>query len=274
MLRHISNAFRRIWEKRGARSSVETISPPGEVAGEIDFRELETRIGYHPVNRAVFLEALLHRSYLPFVQPGHRSNERLEFLGDSILNFLVADHLHHSYRGMGEGELTKLRARLVNRRVLAQRARAIRLSEFLLLSPSALQSLDSGSESILSDGFEALIGAIYLDGGLDMAREFVHRTLLSHESVLQSALMDDNFKSALLEHTQSHGLGVPRYVTVREEGPDHDRRFTVDVYVGEQKMGTGSGHSKKDAEQAAAAVALSHKDPLEPNENNETTLQI
>lgn len=269
MFHHIKDLLQNLRGKRGTRSTIDTISPLRETAGEIDFRELETRIGYHPVNRAVFLEALLHRSYLPFVTPGHRSNERLEFLGDSILNFLVADHLYRTYRGMGEGELTKLRARLVNRRVLAQRARSINLSEFLLLSPSALQSLDGGSESILSDGFEALIGAIYLDGGLDKAREFVNRTLLSHESVLQSALMDDNFKSALLEHTQSHGLGVPRYVTIREEGPDHDRRFTVEVYVGEQKMGTGTGRSKKDAEQAAAAVALSGKTPLAINDHNE-----
>jgi len=267
---HIRGLFQRIWKNRDTRSSIETTSPPENTAGAIDFRELELRIGYRPIDRGLFFEALLHRSYLPFVPSGYRSNERLEFLGDSILNFLVADHLHQSDRAMGEGDLTKLRARLVNRRVLAQRARSIELGKFLLLSSSALQSLDSGSESILSDAFEAVIGAIYLDGGLSRAREFVHRTLLSHESVLQSALMDDNFKSALLEYAQNDGLGVPRYVTVREEGPDHDRCFTVEVHIGDKTMGTGSGRSKKEAEQVAAAEALSRKQPLSTNDRADT----
>ena len=126
----------------------------------------------------------------------------------------------------------------------------------MLLSSSALQSIDSGSDSILADAFEAVIGAIYLDGGLTAAREFVTRALLSQSGILNSALTDDNYKSALLEYSQARSLGIPRYAIVREDGPDHDRRFTVEVFLGADSFGAGSGRSKKDAEQAAAAQAL------------------
>jgi ribonuclease-3 len=157
---------------------------------------------------------------------------------------------------MEEGDLTKIRSRLVNRKTLAQRAKDLHLSDFMLLSSSAVQSIDSGSESILSDAFEAIIGAIYLEGGLEEARAFVKRALLSSDEILNSALTDDNYKSALLEYSQGHSLGIPRYTIVREEGPDHDRRFTVEVFLGSDSYGTGTGRSKKDAEQAAAAQAI------------------
>ena len=221
-----------------------------------DFTRFETTIGYHPANWHLFIESLLHRSYLQYVGERWKSNERLEFLGDAVLNCLVAEHLYASYPDMEEGDLTKARSRLVNRKTLAQRAKDLRLSDFLLLSSSAVQSIEGGSESILSDAFEAIIGAIYLDGGIDAAREFVRRSLISNALVVSSALTDDNYKSALLEYSQARSLGVPRYTIVREEGPDHDRRFTVEVFLGSESHGTGSGRSKKDAEQAAAAQAL------------------
>jgi ribonuclease-3 len=144
----------------------------------------------------------------------------------------------------------------VNRKALAQRAKELRISDFLLLSSSAVQSVGSGSDSILADAFEAIIGALYLDGGLRAAQSFVMRTLLSDEGVLTTAMTDDNYKSALLEYSQGRSLGIPRYSITREDGPDHDRRFTVEVYLGTECLGTGTGRSKKDAEQAAAAQAL------------------
>ena len=225
-------------------------------AGTFDFRRFEITIGYQPSNWKLFLESLLHRSYLQYADDVWQSNERLEFLGDAVLNCLVAEHLYASYPAMEEGDLTKVRSRLVNRKTLAQRARELRLSEFMLLSASAVQSLGSGSESILSDAFESLIGAIYLDGGIDAAREFVRRTLVLNNAVITSALMDDNYKSGLLEYSQARSLGVPRYTILREEGPDHDRRFTIEVFLGQESYGIGTGRSKKDAEQAAAARAL------------------
>ena len=223
---------------------------------KFDFVRFEQLLGYHPKNWNLFLESLLHRSYLQYLGPQARSNERLEFLGDAILNFLVAEYLYRLYPSMEEGDLTKVRSRLVNRKSLAQRAKDLQLSDFLLLSASALQSVDSGSDSILADAFEAIIGALYVDGGLSPARDFVSQSLLSDTFILNSALTDDNYKSALLEYSQARTLGVPRYAILREDGPDHDRRFTIEVFLGVESLGTGTGKSKKDAEQAAAAQAL------------------
>jgi ribonuclease-3 len=149
-----------------------------------DFRSFEKTIGYVPRKWDLFIQSLLHRSYLQFVDTRWRSNERLEFLGDSILNSTVAEFLYKSYPNLEEGDLTKLRSRLVNRKTLAQRAKELRISDYLLLSNSAVQSIDSGSESILADAFEAILGAIYLDGGTEAAKRFVHRTLLAHPDVL------------------------------------------------------------------------------------------
>ena len=133
-----------------------------------------------------------------------------------------------------------------------KRARTMELESFLFVSPSAREALQRGSESILSDAFEALVGAVYRDGGISAARKFVYEHLLSPEQVLSRAMSDDNYKSALLELSQRHARGVPRYETVGEEGPDHDRRFTVRVYLGAHCLGQGAGRSKKEAEQAAA----------------------
>jgi ribonuclease III len=223
---------------------------------KFDFDRFEQLLGYRPRNWNLFYESLLHRSYLQYLGPNVKSNERLEFLGDAILNFLVAEYLYRLYPLMEEGDLTKVRSRLVNRKSLAQRAKDLRLSDYLLLSSSALQSVDSGSDSILADAFEAIIGALYIDGGLPAAHDFVSRSILSSAAILSSALTDDNYKSALLEYAQARSLGVPRYAILREDGPDHDRRFTIEVFLGAESLGTGTGKSKKDAEQAAAAQAI------------------
>jgi ribonuclease-3 len=217
----------------------------------------------------LFLESLLHRSYLQYLGPQVQSNERLEFLGDAVLNSLVAEYLYRLYPSLEEGDLTKIRSRLVNRKALALRAKELQLSDYMLLSSSALQSVDSGSDSILADAFEAVIGAIYLDGGLSAAREFVSGALLKSSGILNSALTDDNYKSALLEYSQGRSLGVPRYTVVKEDGPDHDRRFTVEVFLGAESLGVGTGRSKKDAEQAAAAQGLERINRTQP-ETTET----
>jgi len=238
---------------------------------KFDFARFTNAIQYAPHNWKLFLQALLHRSYLQFLGEQWNSNERLEFLGDAILNFVVAEHLFAAYPEMEEGELTKLRSRLVNRKILAQRAKDLHLSDYLLLCSSAAQSIDSGSESIIADAIESVIGAIYLDGGLTSARKFINATLLKNAEVFNSAMADDNYKSTLLEYTQARSLGIPRYAVLHEEGPEHDRRFTIEVMIGSQSYGSGLGRSKKEAEQAAAAQALEHiqLNPITPEAENE-----
>jgi len=251
-LRNVFTALRRFFggfqKKIAARDHL-----PKSIQEHFDFSRFVRTIGYQPRNWDLFVEALLHRSYTQHVGEKWRPNERLEFLGDAVLNFLVADHLLAHHPKKEEGDLTKIRSRLVNRRILAERSKELHINEFLFLSTSAAQS---GSESILSDAFEALIGALYLDGGIEVAREFVGKTLLLREEILEGALTDDNYKSALLEYSQANSTGIPHYVIAKEDGPDHDRRFTVDVFVGSQHLGSGTGRSKKEAEQAAAAEAL------------------
>jgi len=150
-----------------------------------------------------------------------------------------------------------MRSRLVNRKALAAYAKALRLSDFILMSPSAAQSIGRGYDTIIADTFEAIVAAIYLDRGFVAARRFVERQVtqaMTYGAVTTTA--DENYKSRLLEYAQSHGLGVPRYLIVKEEGPDHDRTFTVDVLLRNERRGTGSGKNKKDAEQAAAHQAM------------------
>ncbi len=224
---------------------------------KIDFRKLEEILKYSIHNRQLFTEALSHRSYLQIVgNENVISNERLEFLGDAVLNLSVAEYLYRRYALAPEGELTKIRARLVNRKALSVYAREMHLSDFLLMSPSASQVAGKGMDTILADAYEAIIGAMYLDGGFHHARHFIEQTILT---ALDRGLIkteDENFKSQLLEHAQANGYGAPRYVTIDEEGPDHDRTFTVEVFIGSESFGAGKGKNKKDAEQAAAEKAL------------------
>ncbi len=221
----------------------------------IDVSALERVLDYHIRDPELFHEALSHRSYLQ-VTENALSNERLEFLGDAVLNLVAAEYLFHRDTGATEGELTKIRARLVNRKALGVYARDLQLAQIILMSPSASMAPDRGIETIIADAFEAIIGAIYLDGGYGEAERFINRRF--HEALDRDALRleDENFKSRLLEESQGEGLGTPRYVTVNEEGPDHDRTFTVEVIIGRKTYGRGFGKNKKDAEQAAAEQAL------------------
>jgi ribonuclease-3 len=217
---------------------------------------LEELIGVDIHNPAPYEQALTHRSYLQVVNtPDHRSNERLEFLGDSILGMVTAEYLFYNHKQVLEGELTKMRSWIVNKKSLAICAKAIRLDELLFLSFSARQSLERGNDSMLADALEAIIAAVYLDRGFEEVRRFIVDKLLPI-MVKESLVHDTNYKSLLLETSQAKGYGTPRYVVVREEGPDHEKFFTVEVFVADKKVGTGSGKNKKDAEQNAAQEAL------------------
>jgi ribonuclease-3 len=221
-------------------------------------REFERRIEYRVQETDHFVRALLHRSYLQNKHHAGSSNERMEFLGDSILNLIVGEYLYHHYPQAEEGDLTKMRSRLVNRKALAAYAKAIGLADFILTSPSASSGLGKGQDTIAADTFEAVIAAIYMDGGFDAARRFVERRVLSALKTGAVVTADDNYKSMLLEYAQANALGIPRYTIVLEEGPDHDRTFTVEVSLSDGRRGRGKGKNKKEAEQAAAARALEH----------------
>jgi len=223
----------------------------------IDFAKLEKVLQHTIRQKQLFYEAFSHRSYLQIAGDDTAvSNERLEFLGDSVLNLVIAEYLFKLHSNAEEGELTQIRSRLVNRKVLNIYSRNLRLEDFILMSPSAMQIPGRGMETILSDAYEAVIGAIYLDGGYGEARQFVLRSLTEAMENGSVKTEDDNFKSRLLELSQAGGLGAPRYVTVSKEGPEHDRTFTVEVFIENMSYGTGFGKNKKDAEQAAAQKAL------------------
>lgn len=219
---------------------------------------LENILGVEIKKAFLYEEALTHRSYLQVKQnPAYQSNERLEFLGDAILGMVVAEYLFHHHEDVAEGELTKMRSWLVNKRALALCARKLRLDQFLLVSYSAAAALARGSDSILADAMEALIAAVYLDHGFEQARTVIEQRLLP--LMLEERLMNDtNFKSLLLEHVQAQGKGAPRYQVIEEKGPDHEKQFTVAVYVGSTSVGHGTGRSKKEAEQNAARQALEY----------------
>lgn len=215
---------------------------------------IEDRIGVPIYNFSYFEQALTHRSYLQISDKKIYSNERLEFFGDSILGMLVAEHLFLEYDVL-EGDLTKMRATIVNKQSLAFCAEKLGLEEFILLSFSAKKALQSGSSSILADTVESLIGAIYLDSGIENARYFITQKfipLLNDNDFEQ----EKNFKSKLLELIQSQGKDAPTYKVLSEEGPDHQKKFEVGVYSNEVLIGQGIGKNKKSAEQKAAKSAL------------------
>ena len=221
-----------------------------------NIKRFQQILGYTIRNQDIFVQALLHRSFLQRANQSGHSNERLEYLGDSILNLIVGEYLYHHFPNAEEGELTKLRSRLVNRKALAAYAKEIKLSDFILMSSSAAQSVGKGSETIAADTYEAVIAAVYLDGGFGAAKQFVERQVLAAMKSGTVITADENYKSMLLEYAQSRGLGVPRYTIVNEHGPDHDRTFTVEVTINSLKSGSGTGKNKKEAEQAAASQAL------------------
>lgn len=249
-----------LWGDRKAAPAIEAPPIPGVARGTLsanDFNLLEQRLGYVIKYRVYFLQALTHRSYLQFVtEPGMQSNERLEFLGDAVLDLVIGEYLYREFQNLPEGDLTKLRSRLVSGTALATHASELGLEQFMLLSTSAQNALTRGSMTLLADAYEAIIAAIYLDGGMDASRDFIYRHIITHTRRDELMLSDTNYKSMLLEYVQSQKMGVPRYITVSEDGPNHARIFNVEVMVGGIVHGAGKGHSKKEAEQMAAQMAL------------------
>lgn len=213
--------------------------------------ELEKRIGYTFKDKSLLRNAMTHSSYAN--ETGGFSNERLEFLGDSVLGFVTADALYHKMTDSPEGEMTKRRAAEVCEKALFGYARSIGLGEYLLLGKGEEHSGGRERPSLLADAFESLIAAIYLDGGINPARKFVRR-FIGAVDVEQDELQD--YKTLLQEIIQKNPEEHIDYILVGESGPAHDRRFEVEVHLNSNVIGTGVGRSKKKAEQAAAREAL------------------
>ncbi len=218
---------------------------------------LRETFGLSPRNQELYRQALTHRSLLRDVQSGHTvSNERLEFLGDAVLDLAVADFLFHRYPEEPEGTLTRLRAKLVRREALADFARKIGLQHWVKISSPLERSGGRENLGVLADALEAVIGAVYLDLGYEAARMFVHELLNKFVNLEELRRRKENFKSMLLEEAQARGWPQPRYVVVAESGPDHAKEFTIEVRIGEKPFGKGVAGSKKAAEQEAARQAL------------------
>ena len=201
--------------------------------------------------------ALTHRSYLSVTGQGPReSNERLEFLGDSVLGLVTSEFLYRLYPGEHEGHLTKIKSLLVSKAILSRRALAMGLGRFVLMSHSEIESGGRQRLSILADAFEAVLGAVYLDQGFEEARAFIDRWLLRDARAITSDERHVNYKSHLQEYVQSTYHTHPVYRIRSEYGPDHSKHFNVDVMVGRRVLGSGKGRNKKEAEQAAARGAL------------------
>ena len=220
-----------------------------------DLKELEKKIGYTFRNKALFRQALTHSSYAnEHKHEGLKDNERLEFLGDAVLEIISSEFLFHNYPEMAEGEMTKLRASIVCEPTLAMCAKEIGLEKHLLLGKGEEHTGGRFRNSIISDAMEALIGAIYLDGGFANAKEFVERFVLT--DIEHKKLFYDS-KTILQEIVQRDFKEEEiQYVIIGEEGPDHAKRFVVEVRIGEKKAGTGKGSTKKAAEQEAAYRAI------------------
>ncbi|MEN8650658.1 ribonuclease III [Streptomyces sp. 21So2-11] len=213
---------------------------------------LEGRLGYQ-LESALLVRALTHRSYA-YENGGLPTNERLEFLGDSVLGLVVTDTLYRTHPDLPEGQLAKLRAAVVNSRALAEVGRGLELGSFIRLGRGEEGTGGRDKASILADTLEAVIGAVYLDQGLGTASDLVHRLfdpLIEKSSSLGAGL---DWKTSLQELTATEGLGVPEYL-VTETGPDHEKTFTAAARVGGVSYGTGTGRSKKEAEQQAAESA-------------------
>ena len=222
----------------------------------MDFADLEAKIGYRFSNRELLVTALTHSSYANEFSR-HKGeiafNERLEFLGDAVLELVTSEFIFETHKEMPEGSMSKLRASMVCEPSLAFCAKGIGLGSYLRLGKGEDMTGGRGRDSILSDAFEAVIGAIYLDGGLKPAGEFIREYALTK---LDDARLFKDSKTLLQEITQEKYRCMPEYVLMKEEGPAHMRTFTIELRIAGKAMAVGTGSSKKGAEQEAARKAI------------------
>lgn len=225
-----------------------------------DFSQFENRIGFSFRNKDLLTQAFIHRSYLNEnrgVALPH--NERLEFLGDAVLELIVTDFLFRKFPDKTEGDMTAYRAALVNTNTLSQVSEKLGVNDFILLSKGEAKDTGRARQYILANTFEAILGALYLDQGYEATQEFVGDNLFYlTDEVIEKRLWQDA-KSRFQEMAQEKESVTPEYKTLREDGPDHDKRFTVGVFLSEELVAEGEGKSKQEAEQDAARVGLGKK---------------
>ncbi len=226
----------------------------------MDFSKFEEGAGIVFKDKALLKQAFVHRSYINENRTlGLEHNERLEFLGDAVLELAITNYLYKRFPEYNEGELTSLRSALVNADTCSAVAQKLEANEFLLLSKGETKDTGRARQYILANTLEAIIGAIYLDQGYEVAEKFIltHITPLTENIIEKGTWIDA--KSLFQEKAQEHDGLTPAYKTIKESGPDHDKLFTIGVYIGKDLIGEGSGQSKQDAEQEAARDALKKK---------------
>ncbi len=218
--------------------------------------DIEKKIGYTFKNKNLLTLAFVHRSYINENQDTDTHNERLEFLGDSILGLLIAEYLYRYLPNTPEGELSYLRSRLVEASSCVAYVQKLDLEQYLLLGKGEKMNDGRGRESILADLFESVMGAVYLDGGIEAANRFLFKNFSKEiEQILKTPVR--NWKAQLQDYCQKKYRQPPVYKVVSESGPDHSKTFTISVIINGEEMGFGEGASKKEAQQASAQNALS-----------------
>jgi len=220
----------------------------------------EKKLGLKFKNKDLLMQAFTHRSYLN-ENPDFRleNNERLEFLGDAVIELIVTEFLYKKYPQNPEGELTNWRASLVNAKMLASLAEELDFNDYLLLSRGETKELGKARAYILANTFEALLGAVYLDSGYEPSEKFIHKYLLKKlPEIIKTGAYKDA-KSRFQEESQERVGITPIYRVLRESGPDHDKKFVVGVFLGKEEIAQGPGSSKQEAEEAAAELALEAK---------------
>lgn len=225
----------------------------------MDIKHFADICGISVQNADFFVEAMTHRSYLnENKKHGHPHNERLEFLGDAVLELIVTEYLFENYDNP-EGEMTAWRAALVNGEMLARVAHEIGIEEFLLMSKGEAKDTGKARNYLLANAIEAIIGALYLDQGYDAAKDFIIKRIIVHiDEILEKKLYLDP-KSYFQEKAQEHENITPHYKLLSESGPDHDRVFTVGVFLDKEEIAQGTGKSKQDAQRDAAREGLEQK---------------
>lgn len=230
--------------------------------------EIETKIGYSFKDRSLLALAFIHRSYINENKDVKQHNERLEFLGDSVLGMLISDYLYRYLPSTPEGELSVLRSRLVEASSCFNYVQKYDLGKYLLLGKGERMNDGRGRESILADLLEAIMGAIYLDGGLEAAKRFLFKNFsMEIDAILKMPVR--NYKALLQDYCQKNFQHTPTYKVISEEGPDHSKMFKIGVVIKDKEIGYGQGSSKKEAQQWAAADALVNYhviDPINPAE--------
>ncbi len=250
------NFWKKIFGHTNLQVSPEAPAVPGDEE-KVLIDTFQAKFSVQFSNPLLLITAFKHRSYLNVTNEERvASNERLEFLGDAVLDLVVTDYLYQKFPKRTEGQLSKIKSILVSKPVLAETASELSIGDLILINKGEEKTGGRQRQSILSDTFEAIIGALYLDKGLDESRTFIQSHLLTRfKSIMQRELFT-NYKSLLLEHVQSNFGKLPDYRVVEETGPDHDKNFLVAVLVNGKEISRGQGKSKKVAEQEAAKLAL------------------